>query len=226
MTDQHPAHPNPSDPGYQGAKPAAATADAWLFGDEQAIRAAMNAHLARNWWAIALRGVFAILFGLIALFMPGVTLTALVLLFAAYMLVDGIFAIVAAMRAASHQERWGWLIVEGIADLVAGAIAVIWPLITVIAFVLLMAAWAIVSGALLVGAALRLHATHGRWLMALAGIVSAAWGVLLVIWPVIGAVVLTWWMGAYAFVFGIVLLVLAFRLRRRRADSQALPRGA
>jgi uncharacterized membrane protein HdeD (DUF308 family) len=227
MTDQHPTHENPSDPGYQGAKPAAATADAWLFGsDEQALRRAMNAQLARNWWAIALRGVFAILFGLIALFMPSVTLTALVLLFAAYMLVDGIFAIVAAVRAAAHHERWGWLIFEGIVDLIAGVIAVIWPLITILAFVLLMAAWAIVSGGLLTAAAFRLHATHGRWVMALSGIVSLVWGILLVIWPIVGAVVLTWWVGAYAIVFGVLLLVLAFRLRARHDQGQALHRGA
>jgi uncharacterized membrane protein HdeD (DUF308 family) len=226
MTDQHPAQ-NPSDPGYQGAKPAAATADAWIFGsDRQALRAAMNSQLARNWWAIALRGAFAILFGLIALFMPGVTLTALILLFAAYMLVDGIFDIVAAVRAAAHGQRWGWLIFEGIVDLIAGVIAVIWPLITIIAFVLLMAAWAIVRGGLLTAAAFRVHATHGRWFMALAGIVSVVWGILLVIWPIVGAVVLTWWMGAYAIVFGILLLVLAFRLRARRDQSQALPQGA
>ena len=227
--DQRPEDKRASDSSYQGAKPAAATADLWrLFdgADMSAIRDAMSARLAENWWAIALRGVFAILFGVIALVMPGVTLTALVLLFAAYMLVDGIFAIVAAIRAARQHERWGWLILEGIVDLIAGAIAVIWPLITIVAFVLLMGAWAIVSGGLLVAAALRLHATHGRWLMALAGVVSVIWGVLLLLGPIIGAVVLTLWMGAYAFVFGILLLVLAFRLRASRSHSQVLPQGA
>jgi uncharacterized membrane protein HdeD (DUF308 family) len=227
--DQRPEDKRASDSSYQGAKPAAATADLWrLFdgADMNAMRDAMSARLAENWWAIALRGVFAILFGVIALVLPGVTLTALVLLFAAYMLVDGIFAIVAAVRAARQHERWGWLVLEGIVDLIAGAIAVVWPLITIVAFVLLMGAWAIVSGGLLVAAALRLHATHGRWLMALAGVVSVIWGVLLLLWPIIGAVVLTLWMGAYAFVFGILLLILAFRLRARRSHSQALPQGA
>jgi uncharacterized membrane protein HdeD (DUF308 family) len=221
MTDQHPEHEKASDPSYQGAKPAAATAGFWLFaGDSDAIHGAMNAQLARNWWAIALRGVFAILFGLIALFMPGVTLTALVLLFAAYMLVDGIFDIVAAVRAAAQGERWSWLIFEGVVDLIAGAVAVIWPLITILAFVLLLAAWAIVSGGLLVAAAIRLQVSHGRWLMTLAGVVSVVWGILLAIWPVVGAVVLTWWMGGYAFVFGVVLLFLAFRLRGRHGQTR------
>ena len=195
----------------------------WTAGDD-----AMSNLLAQNWWAIALRGVFAIIFGLIALFMPGAALLALVLLFAAYMLVDGILAIIAAVRAARHHERWGWLIVEGVVDLIAGGIAVVWPLATVIAFVLLMGAWAIVTGALLFGASFRLNIAHGRWLMALAGAVSMIWGVLLIIWPLIGAVVLTWWIAAYALFFGVALLVLAFRLRGRRdavVPSGAVPRG-
>jgi uncharacterized membrane protein HdeD (DUF308 family) len=185
---------------------------------------AMSSLLAENWWAIALRGVFAIIFGLIALLMPGATLLGLVLLFAAYMLVDGILAIVASVRAAQRHERWGWLIVEGIVDLIAGAIAVIWPLITVIAFVWLLGAWAIVSGALLFVASFRLHITHGRWLMALGGAISVIWGILLMIWPLIGALVMTWWMAGYALFFGVALLVLAFRLRGRR--GAVAPRGA
>lgn len=182
---------------------------------------AMSDHLARNWWAIALRGVFAILFGIVALVLPSVTIAALVLLFAAYMLVDGIFAIVAAVNAARRHERWGWLIVEGIVDLIAGAIAVVWPLVTVIAFVYLLAAWAIVSGGLLFVAAFRLMLAHGRWLMALGSVISMAWGVLLLLWPLTGAVVLTWYMAGYALFFGVALLVLAFRLRRQRPQVHA-----
>jgi uncharacterized membrane protein HdeD (DUF308 family) len=188
----------------------------------------MSALLAQNWWAIALRGVFAIIFGIIALLMPGATMLALVLLFAAYLLVDGIFAIIAAVRAARRQERWGWLIFEGLVDLVTGGIAAVWPLITIVAFALLMGAWAIVTGALLLGASYRLNIPHGRWLMALAGAISVIWGVLLIIWPLIGALVLTWWMAAYALIFGVAMLVLALRLRGRRpavAPPGAVPRG-
>src|SRR5712671_7164087 len=86
----------------------------WALNDD------MSAALARNWWAVALRGVFAILFGIVAMLKPGITLAALVLLFSAYMLVDGIFAIVAAVRAVRRREQWGWLVLEGIADLAAG----------------------------------------------------------------------------------------------------------
>jgi uncharacterized membrane protein HdeD (DUF308 family) len=201
----------------------AGTAGGWPAGDD-----AMSALLAQNWWAIALRGVFAIIFGIIALLMPGATMLALVLLFAAYLLVDGIFAIIAAVRAARRQERWGWLIFEGLVDLVTGGIAAVWPLITIVAFALLMGAWAIVTGALLLGASYRLNIPHGRWLMALAGAISVIWGVLLIIWPLIGALVLTWWMAAYALIFGVAMLVLALRLRSRRpavAPPGAVPRG-
>ena len=201
----------------------AGTAGGWPAGDD-----AMSALLAQNWWAIALRGVFAIIFGIIALLMPGATMLALVLLFAAYLLVDGIFAIIAAVRAARRQERWGWLIFEGLVDFVTGGIAAVWPLITIVAFALLMGAWAIVTGALLLGASYRLNIPHGRWLMALAGAISVIWGVLLIIWPLIGALVLTWWMAAYALIFGVAMLVLALRLRGRRpavAPPGAVPRG-
>jgi uncharacterized membrane protein HdeD (DUF308 family) len=155
--------------------------------------------------------------------MPGVTLGALVLLFAAYMVVDGVFAIIAAARAAARHERWGALIFEGIVDLIAAAIAFFWPLATIFAFVILMAVWAIISGVTLGAAAFRLHLSHGRWLMLVAGIVSLIWGVLLLIWPIVGAVVVTIWMGIYALFFGVTLIVLAFRLRHHRPEQPGTP---
>jgi uncharacterized membrane protein HdeD (DUF308 family) len=191
-------------------------------GGEPTVNDAMSAALAQNWWAIALRGAFALVFGIIALLLPQVTMLALVLLFAAYMLLDGIFAIIAGVRAARRHDRWGWLIVEGVVDLAAGVIAVVWPLITIVAFVFLLGAWAIVSGGLLFGASFRLHIAHGRWLMALAGAISVVWGVLAILWPLTGALALTWLLAAYALFFGGALLFLAFRLRSRR---DALPPG-
>ncbi|MBV9785248.1 MAG: HdeD family acid-resistance protein [Acidisphaera sp.] len=177
--------------------------------------------LAYNWWAVALRGVFAILFGLVALFLPGVTIASLVLLFAVYMLVDGLFAIVSAARAAAHHQRWGLLILEGVVDIIAGAVAFVLPAVTVFVFVTLLGAWAVVSGIAMTIAAFRLHLTHGRWLLLLCGLISVVWGLLLFMFPVAGAVVLTWWLGGYAFAFGIVLLVLSFRLRSRHIEPQA-----
>ncbi|HEX2508943.1 MAG TPA: HdeD family acid-resistance protein [Microvirga sp.] len=190
---------------------------------------AMSRLLAQNWWAVALRGVFAILFGLVALFMTGPTILSLVLFFSAYMLVDGIITIVAAVRAASRQERWGLLVLEGIADIATGAIAFVWPGLTVLAFVLIMAAWSLVTGILMIVAAFKLGQTYGRGWLVFSGIVSVLFGVALVIAPLIGAVVLTWWLGAYALVFGIGLLVLAFKLRGRKDETPtgtAAPRGA
>ena len=185
---------------------------------------AMSRLLAQNWWAVALRGVFAILFGLVALFMTGPTILSLVLFFSAYMLVDGIFTIVAAVRAASRQERWGLLVLEGIADIATGVIAFVWPGLTVLAFVLIMAAWSLVTGILMIVAAFRLDQTYGRGWLVFSGIVSVLFGIALVIAPLIGAVVLTWWLGAYALVFGIGLLVLAFKLRGRKDETPRGPR--
>jgi uncharacterized membrane protein HdeD (DUF308 family) len=175
----------------------------------------MSAVLAENWWAIAIRGLLGICFGMIALFFPGVTMLSLVLVFSAYALVDGIFAIIAAVRAAREHERWGLLVLEGIVNIVTAGIAFLWPGITVVAFVLLVAAWAILTGGLMLTAAFRLNIDHGRWWLALGGIVSIVYGALLIVAPLVGALVLTWWLGAYALIFGATLIVLAFRLRAR-----------
>jgi uncharacterized membrane protein HdeD (DUF308 family) len=190
----------------------------------------MSRLLAQNWWAIALRGVFAILFGLIALLVPGATILSLVLFFSAYMLVDGIFGIVAAVRAAGRGQRWGLLVLEGIANIAIGVIAFLWPGLTAVAFVFMLAAWSIVTGILMIVAAFKLSPAYGRGWLIFSGVVSVLFGVALTIAPVLGLVVLTWWLGAYAVVFGITLLVLAFKLRGRRNDAAttgtAVPHGA
>jgi len=161
------------------------------------------------------RGAFAILFGLAAFILPVATIASLVLLFAIYMLADGVFAIVAGLRAAARHERWALLILEGVVDLLAGAVALLIPGTAVLVLVTLLGVWAVISGALLISAAFRLHAGHGRWVLALSGLVSIVWGVVLYASPITGALVLTWWLGGYAFAFGVLLLVLAFQLRGR-----------
>jgi uncharacterized membrane protein HdeD (DUF308 family) len=181
---------------------------------------ALSEVLADNWWAVGLRGILGIAFGLICLLTPGVALGVFVILFAAYMFVDGGFAIASAWKAARSGERWGLLIVEGLVDIAAGLIAVIWPAITMVALIWLVAIWAIVSGALMLYAAFTLNRDHGRWWLALGGIASLIFGVLLVIEPLIGAVVLTMWIGAYALVFGGFLLVLAFQLHSRKEERE------
>jgi uncharacterized membrane protein HdeD (DUF308 family) len=146
------------------------------------------------------------------------------------MLVDGVFGIISAVRAAGRQERWGLLLLEALVNIAAGVVAFLLPGLTVIVFVLLMAAWALVSGGLMLGAAFKLTQQHGRWWLALGGVVSIIYGVLLAIAPLIGALVLTWWLGAYALAFGVILLVLAFRLRGQKnqgtGSGTALPQGA
>lgn len=179
----------------------------------------MSALLARNWWAVALRGVFAIVFALIAFFWPGATILSLVLFFSAYMLVDGVFGIVSGIRAASRHERWGLLILEGILNILVGIIAFLMPGLTVVFFVTLLAVWSLITGILMIVAAFKLSPNFGRGWLIFSGIVSVLFGVALFIAPLIGAVVLTWWLGAYALVFGIALIALAFKLRGRKDNA-------
>lgn len=187
----------------------------------QSDRGALAALLAENWWAVALRGVLGIAFGLVALLLPGATMLSLVLFFAAYTFVDGIFGLVSAFRAARQHERWGYLTFEALVNIATAAIAVLWPGLTVVVFVYLVAFWAILSGALMLAAAFELQ--EGRGWLILGGIASVIYGGLLIAAPLLGAVVLTWWIGAYAIVFGVSLLVLAFRLRGYAGEHRHAP---
>jgi uncharacterized membrane protein HdeD (DUF308 family) len=177
---------------------------------------------AKNWWALALRGIFGILFGLAAFLVPTATVLTLIILFAAYMLADGVFAMIAGVRAARRHERSWPMFLEGIADLVAGAIAVAMPGLTVFILVYLFGFWAIISGVFLIAAGLQRRAGGRAWLLAVNGGLSALWGVLIIFWlitqPVIGVLAVVWWIGIYALAFGIVLLIAGFSLRRRRDE--------
>jgi len=175
----------------------------------------LSQRLAAHWWAFALRGVLAILFGILAFVMPGITIAVLLGIFAAYMAIDGVVAITAAVRGMREHTSYWPLLLEGIAGIAAAAIALVWPGVTLFALIYLAAAWAVVSGIfLVVGAARMDNAVRGRGWLILNGIFSTIWGVLLFAWPIAGLLVLTWWIGAYAIVFGVVMLVGAFRLRR------------
>lgn len=181
---------------------------------------ALANRLARHWWAIGLRGLFAIAFGILALFFTGPAIAGLLLFFAAYMLADGILGIIAGVRAARQHARSWPLFLEGAADIAVGVIAVAMPDITLVALVWVMGIWAVVTGVLVIAAAIRLRRDiRGEWLFGLAGAVSVIWGAMLLLWPLVGAVVMTWWLGAYALVFGVLLVVLAFRLRGRRDQT-------
>lgn len=174
----------------------------------------MRLALAENWWALVVRGLAAILLGIITFAWPGITLVGLVFLFAAYALVDGVVSFAGAVRAVKAHERWGALLLEGIAGIVAAAFTIAWPGITAILLVYIIAAWAIVTGIFEIAAAVRLRKhISGEWLLALSGIASVIFGVLVMFAPVAGALVIALWVGAYAFVFGILLIALGFRMR-------------
>ena len=180
--------------------------------------------LARNWWLLALRGVLAILFGLAAFAWPGATVAALVLLFGAYALVDGIFALVAAVLRATRHERWGMLLLEGLAGIAIGVLTFIWPGMTALVLLYLIAAWAVVTGILEIAAAIRLRQEiDNEWLLALAGAASVIFGLLLFFRPGAGALAVIWLIAAYAIVFGVLLIALAWRLRNWRGMA---PGGA
>jgi len=167
--------------------------------------------LAKNWWALALRGIAAILFGMLTFFLPGITLVTLVVLFGAYSLMDGLFNVIAFFRVASH--HWA-LLVEGVIGLIAGIVTFAWPAITALVLLYLIAFWAIVTGIfeLLAGIRLR-NVLANEWLLILMGSLSLLFGVLIVFAPGAGALAIVLWIGAYALIFGIFLLALAFRLR-------------
>lgn len=178
------------------------------------------ARLARNWWTIALRGAIAILFGIAALVFPGITLTAFIYLFASFVLGSGILLIISALGERLHDFNGWLLLLEGIIAIVAGVAAFIYPDITALALVYFIAAWAIVTGILEIIAAIQLRKEiSGEWLLALAGITSVAFGFLIAIYPRSGALVLIWAIAAYTLFFGLLLLILGFRLRNWQRRS-------
>jgi uncharacterized membrane protein HdeD (DUF308 family) len=186
----------------------------------------MNMALARNWWAVSLRGVLAIVFGVLAFVNPGLTLGALILLFGAYSLVDGVFAIVAGLRAAQRHERWWPLALEGLASIVVGIIAFLMPLAAAFALLMIVSAWSIVTGILRIAAAIRLRREiKGEWLLILNGLLSVAFGVVIAIAPGAGVVTLVWLIGMYAIIFGVILVALGFRLRGHGARAAAPARA-
>ena len=177
----------------------------------------MIEELTRYWWVIGLRGVAAVLFALAAFFWPGITLAVLVLFFGAYALVDGVFTTITAVRASPQKQRWWVLLLEGLVGIAVGIVTILWPGLTAVALLYIIAAWAIITGVLEIIAAVRLRELiEGEWLLGLAGIASITLGLLLAFWPGPGLIATVWMIGVYAFVFGILLLALAWRLRGLR----------
>ena len=174
----------------------------------------MNLYVSRYWWTILLRGIAAIMFGLAALFAPGITLAVLVLLFGVYALVDGVGAIILGIKDYGDREHWWATLIGGIVGVAAGLMTFAMPGITAVALLVLIASWAIVRGILDTVAAIRLrHEIEGEWLLALAGVLSVTFGVLLIVFPGAGALAVIWWIGAFAMAMGATLVALSFRIR-------------
>jgi uncharacterized membrane protein HdeD (DUF308 family) len=166
-----------------------------------------------NWWALALRGVVAILFGLAALIWPSLTLAVLIILYGAYAVVDGAFAIVVGVRAGGGTQRW-LLLAEGALGVLAGLIALFWPGLTALVLLYIIAFWAIFGGFLrIVGAILLRREIDNEWSMALGGALWVVLGIVLAALPGVGLVPLAWLIGIFALGVGVTLLVLAFRVR-------------
>jgi uncharacterized membrane protein HdeD (DUF308 family) len=179
--------------------------------------------LAKNWWMLAIRGIAGIVFGCIAILFPGIALTALILVFGAYAFVDGVFSISSGLRKDEiHSRDWS-LVVVGVAGILVGIFAFISPTLSAIALLLVIAAWAIVRGIFELFAAWRLRAARGVWALALSGLLSLLFGVLVYIAPGAGALAIIFWIGAWSIFAGVALLIMAFRLRglaRARASSR------
>jgi uncharacterized membrane protein HdeD (DUF308 family) len=170
-------------------------------------------HLARHWWMLALRGVLAIIFGIVALLWPGITLLVLAIVFGAYAFVDGLFAAVAAVRARGRDRIA--LIIGAIAGIIIGVVTFFWPGATVFALTILIGAWALVTGVFQIIAAIRLRREIRReWLPLLTGLLSVLFGLIVLFWPVSGAVAVAWLIGIYAIIFGVLLVSAGLRIRR------------
>jgi len=168
----------------------------------------------RNWWMLALRGVLAIIFGLIMLFLPGIALAAFIIVFAVYAIIDGIVAVVVAIRERETLSRWGWVLVEGVLSIIAGILAFAYPGVTALALLFIVAAWAVLTGIMEVVAAfsMREHISH-EWALAIAGVLSIVFGIILFTRPVAGILAILWLVGIYSIIFGVLFIVRAFQLR-------------
>lgn len=168
----------------------------------------------RNWWLLALRGVFAIIFGLIALFAPRIALFAFIIVFAVYAIIDGIAAVVIAIQERGSLSRWGWVLFEGIISILAGIVAFVYPGLTALVLLFIVAIYAILTGILEIVAAFVIRGFAAReWALGIAGVLSIIFGIILFIRPGAGLLAILWLVGIYAIIFGILFIVRAFQMR-------------
>jgi uncharacterized membrane protein HdeD (DUF308 family) len=176
----------------------------------------------RNWWMLALRGVLAIIFGLIALFFPGIVLFAFIIVFGVYAIIDGIFAVFVAIRERESLHRWGWVLVEGVLSIIAGILAFAFPRETALVLLFIIAAWAVLTGIMEIAAAFSLRDFVAQeWALALAGLVSVIFGILLFARPGAGILALLWLVGIYSIIFGVLFIIRALQLRSWASSATA-----
>jgi uncharacterized membrane protein HdeD (DUF308 family) len=172
--------------------------------------------LAKNWWLLLLRGIAAIIFGILAFAWPGITLLSLVILYGAYALVDGVLSIAAAIGGGggAATPRW-WLIVVGLLGIAAGLLTFFWPQITALVLLMFIGAWALIHGVFEIIGAIRLRKEiDNEWMLILSGALSVIFGAAMLIMPGAGALALIWVIGAYSIIFGILFIGFAFRLKK------------
>jgi uncharacterized membrane protein HdeD (DUF308 family) len=170
--------------------------------------------LAKNWWLLLLRGIAAIIFGLLAFAWPGLTLLTLILFYGAFALVDGVLAIIAAITSGAPAPRW-WLAIVGLLGIAAGLLTFLMPGLTALVLLFFIAGWAIATGVFQIIGAIKLRKEiDNEWLLILGGIISVLFGVSMMLAPGAGALALVWVIGAYSIVMGVLFVALAFRLRK------------
>ncbi len=169
--------------------------------------------MARNWWVLLIRGIAAILFGIVVIIFPALSLDLLVTLLAAYLFVDGVFALIAAFQSRNH-DRWWMVALEGVLGILAGIAAFLFPGAAVLTFLYIVVFWAIVTGVLEILGAIELRKQiDNEWWMILSGGISILFGIALLVSPIAGVLTLLWLVGVMAAAFGVMLVILAFRLR-------------
>jgi uncharacterized membrane protein HdeD (DUF308 family) len=170
--------------------------------------------LRRNWGWIVVRGVAAVIFGVLAFIWPAITLAALVILWGAYALADGVLAFIAAFRVRDRGRPFWALLIVGVLGVAAGILTFFWPGVTALVLLAFIGAWALVMGLFQIVAAIRLRkAIEGEWLLALSGVLSVIFGALMLWNPGAGALAVIWVIGSYAIVFGVLLIALGLRLK-------------
>jgi len=180
--------------------------------------------LSKNWWLVVLRGVLAILFGLFTFVWPGITLLTLIAIFGVYAIVDGLVAIWTGLSRTKESPRWWTFLLEGLISIGAGVVALVWPTLTSLILIYMIASWAVITGILEIAAAIRLrNEISNEWVLGLGGLVSIVLGVILFLQPAAGGLAIVWIIAAYALIFGVLIIILGFRLRNWKEPTPREP---